>query len=106
MAGGIWVSELPYGLDMVALDLPLRVRGAGTGVWLAGCDCSEGSRFCTFCRLDLRGDDDCSFVEGCGELSSSAVTGLLRDEGGGRALAEVDWTRLESRGAADWSTAD
>lgn len=35
----------PDGLDMVAVALPLRLRGAVTGVWFAGCGCSEGLWF-------------------------------------------------------------
>lgn len=98
---------------MVAVALPLRLRGAAAGVWFAGGDCSGRPWFWNFCRLDLRGEDDDSVGEGCGGeegflLSAfllSAAAFLFRD-GGGCVLEEADWARLGSGEATGWSAAD
>lgn len=91
---------------MVAVALPLRLRGAAAGVWFAGGDCSGKPWFCIFCRLDLRGEDDDSVGEGCGDafLSSATATFLFRD-GCGCVLEEADWARLGLGDATDWSPA-
>ncbi len=90
---------------MVAVALPLRLRGAAAGVWFAGCNFSEGLLFWTFWRLDLRGEEGCEVAGGCGEGLSSAVIFLFRDEGGCDP-GEVDGARLAVEDATTWSAAD